>query len=133
MSFSRFLRLEHDLTLDLAVTVILGEQLLSGLVYTSTKLLKGAQFGDEGKGASAAPALKSKTSPRTGKLTDILSSEIDICARCAGGNNAGHTIVVESPDGKSRTKYAFNLLPSGKCCLSAFAGHSSSFYRHRQP
>jgi adenylosuccinate synthase len=51
----------------------------------------GAQWGDEGKG----------------KLVDILSQEYDVCARVAGGSNAGHTIVV---DGK---KYKFHLLPSG--------------------
>eukprot|EP01037_Dinobryon_pediforme_P019102 gene19102-19462_t len=51
----------------------------------------GAQWGDEGKG----------------KLVDILSSKYDICARVAGGSNAGHTIVVE---GK---KYKFHLVPSG--------------------
>lgn len=51
----------------------------------------GGQWGDEGKG----------------KLVDILSQEYDLCARVAGGSNAGHTIVVE---GK---KYKFHLLPSG--------------------
>lgn len=51
----------------------------------------GAQWGDEGKG----------------KLVDILSQDYDICARVAGGSNAGHTIVV---NGK---KYKFHLLPSG--------------------
>lgn len=51
----------------------------------------GSQWGDEGKG----------------KLVDILSATADVCARCAGGNNAGHTIVV---DGR---KFAFHLLPSG--------------------
>lgn len=51
----------------------------------------GGQWGDEGKG----------------KLVDILSQEYDVCARVAGGSNAGHTIVVE---GK---KYKFHLLPSG--------------------
>ena len=39
----------------------------------------GAQWGDEGKG----------------KLVDILSAKYDICARVAGGSNAGHTIVVD--------------------------------------
>ena len=39
----------------------------------------GAQWGDEGKG----------------KLVDILSPRYQICARVAGGSNAGHTIVVE--------------------------------------
>ncbi|WWC99601.1 adenylosuccinate synthetase [Kwoniella sp. B9012] len=56
----------------------------------------GAQWGDEGKG----------------KLVDILAAEADICARCAGGNNAGHTIVVRNAKGE-KTSYAFNLLPSG--------------------
>lgn len=51
----------------------------------------GAQWGDEGKG----------------KLVDILCDQIDVCARCQGGNNAGHTIVVEG------TKYDFHMLPSG--------------------
>ena len=51
----------------------------------------GAQWGDEGKG----------------KLVDILSFDYDICARVAGGSNAGHTIVAE---GK---KYKFHLVPSG--------------------
>lgn len=39
----------------------------------------GAQWGDEGKG----------------KLVDILSGKYAICARVAGGSNAGHTIVVK--------------------------------------
>jgi len=51
----------------------------------------GAQWGDEGKG----------------KLVDMLGDQFNITARCAGGSNAGHTVVV---DGK---KYAFHLLPSG--------------------
>jgi len=51
----------------------------------------GAQWGDEGKG----------------KLVDLLSQEYDVCARVAGGSNAGHTIVV------GNKKYKFHLLPSG--------------------
>lgn len=51
----------------------------------------GGQWGDEGKG----------------KLVDILSQEYDVCARVAGGSNAGHTIVVNN------IKYKFHLLPSG--------------------
>ena len=39
----------------------------------------GAQWGDEGKG----------------KATDLLGSDIDYCVRYQGGNNAGHTIVVD--------------------------------------
>ncbi|PFH46069.1 hypothetical protein AMATHDRAFT_70660 [Amanita thiersii Skay4041] len=56
----------------------------------------GSQWGDEGKG----------------KLVDILSADFDVCARCAGGNNAGHTIVHTNPEG-IKTTYAFHLLPSG--------------------
>ena len=55
----------------------------------------GSQWGDEGKG----------------KLVDILAADIDVCARCAGGNNAGHTIIVPI-DGVLKT-FAFHLLPSG--------------------
>lgn len=51
----------------------------------------GAFFGDEGKG----------------KVIDFLSVDADISMRCAGGNNAGHTITI---DGKS---YALHLVPSG--------------------
>jgi adenylosuccinate synthase len=54
-------------------------------------IVLGAQWGDEGKG----------------KLVDILGGTYDICARVAGGSNAGHTIVLEG------TKYKFHLLPSG--------------------
>jgi len=54
-------------------------------------VILGAQWGDEGKG----------------KLVDILSGKYAICARVAGGSNAGHTIVV---DGK---KHKFHLIPSG--------------------
>lgn len=55
----------------------------------------GSQWGDEGKG----------------KLVDILAADIDVCARCAGGNNAGHTIVV--PINGAKKTFAFHLLPSG--------------------
>jgi len=51
----------------------------------------GAQWGDEGKG----------------KVTDYLAEESRVVARSQGGNNAGHTIVV---DGK---KHKLHLLPSG--------------------
>lgn len=51
----------------------------------------GSQWGDEGKG----------------KLVDLLVNHYDIVARCAGGNNAGHTIVVNN------IKYDFHMLPSG--------------------
>lgn len=69
----------------------------SSAVRASTKrkqkidVVLGAQWGDEGKG----------------KLVDMLSQEYDVCARVAGGSNAGHTIVVDG------VKYKFHLLPSG--------------------
>ena len=59
-------------------------------------VLIGAQWGDEGKG----------------KATDLLGSRIDYVVKFNGGNNAGHTVVIEQPDG-SREKYALHLLPSG--------------------
>jgi len=37
----------------------------------------------------------------------------DICARCAGGNNAGHTIVVPVGPEKVLKTFAFHLVPSG--------------------
>ena len=58
-------------------------------------VILGAQWGDEGKG----------------KLSDIISGSADVCARCAGGNNAGHTIVV--PINGVHKTFAFHLLPSG--------------------
>lgn len=67
---------------------------LSNLSLIVTVVL-GSQWGDEGKG----------------KLVDILAADIDVCARCAGGNNAGHTIIVPI-DGVLKT-FAFHLLPSG--------------------
>jgi len=50
----------------------------------------GAQWGDEGKG----------------KLIDFLSHRSDITVRYQGGNNAGHTVVVDDE------MYIFHLLPS---------------------
>ncbi|TFK23454.1 adenylosuccinate synthase [Coprinopsis marcescibilis] len=61
----------------------------------SVNVVLGSQWGDEGKG----------------KLVDILAADIDVCARCAGGNNAGHTIVV--PINGVKKSFAFHLLPSG--------------------
>ncbi|MCH4012986.1 MAG: adenylosuccinate synthase [Solobacterium sp.] len=51
----------------------------------------GTQWGDEGKG----------------KVVDLLGSHVDMVVRFQGGNNAGHTVVV---DGK---KTVLHLLPSG--------------------
>lgn len=69
------------------------------LMSCAVTVVLGAQWGDEGKG----------------KLVDILSSQVDVCARCAGGNNAGHTIVVPTGPEKTPTTFAFHLLPSGMC------------------
>ncbi|KAH9996125.1 Adenylosuccinate synthetase [Russula compacta] len=63
----------------------------------SVTAVLGAQWGDEGKG----------------KLVDILSADVDICARVAGGNNAGHTIVAPVGPERVKTTFAFHLLPSG--------------------
>lgn len=64
---------------------------------TVVSVVLGAQWGDEGKG----------------KLVDILTEEFDVCARCAGGNNAGHTIVAPVGPEKKMTTFDFHLLPSG--------------------
>src|ERR671915_794735 len=53
--------------------------------------LVGMQWGDEGKG----------------KVTDLLAEQTDLVVRYQGGNNAGHTIVV---DGE---RYALHLVPTG--------------------
>jgi adenylosuccinate synthase len=53
--------------------------------------LVGIQWGDEGKG----------------KVTDLLASETDMVVRYQGGNNAGHTIVVNDE------RYALHLVPTG--------------------
>ncbi|MBU0484783.1 MAG: adenylosuccinate synthase [Proteobacteria bacterium] len=54
-------------------------------------VIVGTQWGDEGKG----------------KIVDILTQYADFVVRFQGGNNAGHTLVV---DGK---KFIFHLIPSG--------------------
>ncbi|MDR2550488.1 MAG: adenylosuccinate synthase [Desulfobulbus sp.] len=51
----------------------------------------GTQWGDEGKG----------------KIVDLLTRYADFVVRFQGGNNAGHTLVV---DGK---QYIFHIIPSG--------------------
>lgn len=54
-------------------------------------VILGSQWGDEGKG----------------KLVDILSAQADLCARCQGGNNAGHTIFT------GKECYQVHIVPSG--------------------
>ena len=55
------------------------------------KAVIGLQWGDEGKG----------------KIVDFLSEKFDLVARYQGGNNAGHTVIVED------ITYKLNLIPSG--------------------
>jgi adenylosuccinate synthase len=57
----------------------------------SATVVIGTQWGDEGKG----------------KLVDLLAADADVVVRFHGGNNAGHTLVV---DGK---KTILNLVPAG--------------------
>lgn len=80
-------------------------------------IILGSQWGDEGKG----------------KLTDILAPEAQICARAAGGHNAGHSIVANG------VSYSFHLLPSGlinpKCMNFIGSGvvfHVPSFFKELQ-
>lgn len=51
----------------------------------------GTQWGDEGKG----------------KVVDLLTARSDLVVRFQGGNNAGHTLVVEG------RQFIFHLIPSG--------------------
>ena len=51
----------------------------------------GSQWGDEGKG----------------KITDFLAERADMVVRYQGGNNAGHTVVVNDQE------YKLHLIPSG--------------------
>ncbi|MEC0093744.1 adenylosuccinate synthase [Paenibacillus macquariensis] len=57
----------------------------------STVVVVGTQWGDEGKG----------------KITDFLAESADVVARYQGGNNAGHTILIDDK------KYKLSLIPSG--------------------
>ena len=69
----------------------------------STYVIVGTQWGDEGKG----------------KIIDVLSPKADYIVRYQGGNNAGHTVVVNDD------KFILHLLPSGiinskgKCVIGA--------------
>ncbi len=72
-----------------------------------TLAIIGSQWGDEGKG----------------KITDLLSQKSDVVVRYQGGNNAGHTIIV---DGQ---KTVLHLIPSGilhEHCVSLI-GHGVVF------
>ena len=56
-----------------------------------SQVVVGTQWGDEGKG----------------KIVDVLAEKADMIVRFQGGDNAGHTVIV---NGK---KYVLHLLPSG--------------------
>ncbi len=74
---------------------------------TKSMAIIGAQWGDEGKG----------------KITDLLGDKFDYVVRYQGGNNAGHTIIVENK------KTVLHLIPSGilhKNCVSVI-GHGVVF------
>jgi adenylosuccinate synthase len=51
----------------------------------------GAQWGDEGKG----------------KVVDYMAASFDYVARCAGGNNAGHTVIYNG------NRFVLQLIPCG--------------------
>uniref|UniRef100_A0AAR2K6L0 Adenylosuccinate synthetase n=1 Tax=Pygocentrus nattereri TaxID=42514 RepID=A0AAR2K6L0_PYGNA len=72
-------------------------------VGNKVTVVLGAQWGDEGKG----------------KVVDLLAQDADMVCRCQGGNNAGHTVVVDS------VEYDFHLLPSGiiNSSVTAFIGN----------
>lgn len=57
----------------------------------STVVVVGTQWGDEGKG----------------KITDFLAESAEVVARYQGGDNAGHTIIINDH------KYKLHLIPSG--------------------
>lgn len=57
----------------------------------ATSMVIGTQWGDEGKG----------------KIVDYLAQQADVVVRSQGGNNAGHTVVVDDK------AFALRLLPSG--------------------
>lgn len=68
----------------------------------NTLAIIGAQWGDEGKG----------------KITDLLGQHADYVVRFQGGNNAGHTIIVEDK------KIVLHQIPSGilhSNCVSIIA------------
>jgi len=66
-------------------------QLCVAEIIMANTILVGAQWGDEGKG----------------KIIDVLTERADIVVRTQGGNNAGHTVLID------KQKYVLHLVPSG--------------------
>jgi adenylosuccinate synthase len=64
-------------------------------------VIVGTQWGDEGKG----------------KIVDLLAEHVDFVVRFQGGNNAGHTMVVNGE------QFISHLVPSG------YSSRQNLFYR----
>lgn len=62
-----------------------------------SQVIVGTQWGDEGKG----------------KIVDVLAQKADMIVRFQGGDNAGHTVIVQGE------KHVLHLLPSGVLNLNA--------------
>ncbi len=62
-----------------------------GVDLMTVTVVTGTQWGDEGKG----------------KIVDLLTEKTDVVCRYQGGNNAGHTIIVNG------VKYDLHSIPSG--------------------
>src|SRR5579862_4495372 len=62
-----------------------------GAARMKSIVVVGAQWGDEGKG----------------KVVDYMAASFDYVARCAGGHNAGHTVIY---DGQ---RFVLQLIPCG--------------------
>jgi adenylosuccinate synthase len=69
----------------------------------STVVVIGAQWGDEGKG----------------KVTDFLAEKADMVVRYMGGNNAGHTVVVDDREFKLHLIPSGILYPEKKCIIGS--------------
>lgn len=64
---------------------------MSDLTKSQIEVVLGLQYGDEGKG----------------KFVDLLAADYDYIVRYQGGDNAGHTIVI------NQQRYALRIIPSG--------------------
>jgi adenylosuccinate synthase len=64
---------------------------VGNIVLSKSIVVVGAQWGDEGKG----------------KVVDYLAGSFDYIARCAGGHNAGHTVIYNSK------RFVLQLIPCG--------------------
>jgi deoxycytidylate deaminase len=74
-----------------AVIVDSGHRVIAKEHEVANIVIVGTQWGDEGKG----------------KIVDLLAADADVVVRFQGGNNAGHTMVVEGE------QFISHLIPSG--------------------